>query len=67
MVIAVVVVVAVADDGDDGGGGVSFGGPGDGFPNRRRAERLLCIKSACDRLLHSEELFTRVTDSTPAW
>jgi hypothetical protein len=25
------------------------------------------IKSACDRLLHSEELFTRVTDSTPAW
>jgi hypothetical protein len=38
-----------------------------GFPNRRQAERLLCIKSACDRLLHSEELFTRVTDSTPAW
>jgi hypothetical protein len=82
VVIAVVVVVAVAvaDDGDDGGGGVGFGGgmggaahgggfggPGDGFPNRRRAERLLCIKSACDRLLHSEELFTRVPDSTPAW
>ena len=80
MVIAVVVVVAAADDGDDGGGGVGFGGgiggaahgggfggAGDGFPNRRRVQRLLCIKSACDRLLHSEELFTRVTDSTPAW
>ena len=38
-----------------------------GFPNRRRAQRLLCIKSACDRLLHSEELFTRLIDSTPAW
>lgn len=73
VVIAVVVVVVVADDGDDGGGmggaahGGGFGGAGDGFPNRRRAERLLCIKSACDRLLHSEELFTRVTDSTLAW
>jgi hypothetical protein len=80
VVIAVVVVVAAADDGDDGGSGVGFGGgmggaphgggfggAGDGFPNRRRAERSLCIKSACDRLLHSEELFTRVTDSAPAW
>jgi len=38
-----------------------------GFPNRRQAERLLCIKSACDRLLRSEELFTRFTNNTPAW
>jgi|ERR1700693_873317 len=27
-----------------------------GFPNRRQTERLLCIESACDQLLHSEEL-----------
>jgi hypothetical protein len=40
---------------------------GAGFPNRRQAERLLCIKSACDRLLPSEELFTRFTNNTPAW
>ena len=77
VVVVVVVVVAAAADGGGGvgfGGGMGgaahgggFGGAGDGFPNRRRAERLLCVKSACDRLLHSEELFTRVTDSTPAW
>ena len=38
-----------------------------GFPNRRRAERLLCIKSECDRLMHSEGLFIKFTNSTPAW
>jgi hypothetical protein len=31
-----------------------------GFPNRRRAERLLCIKSECDRLMHSEGLFIQI-------
>jgi len=40
---------------------------GGGFPNRRRAERLLSIKSECDRLMHSEGLFIRVTNSRPAW
>ena len=28
---------------------------------------MLCIKSECDRLMHSEGLFIRITNSTPAW
>jgi hypothetical protein len=45
-------------------GGIQFGG---GFPNRRRGQLLLRIKSESDRAMHSEELFRRGTNSMPAW